>query len=64
MKYTEYGLKITLVELRMLLEYAENRNKYGNMESRIYIEGGEKPKIIQYSNYAECNPIDHTYLAN
>ncbi len=64
MKYTEYGLRINLVELRMLLEYAESRNKYGKMESCIYISGGEKPKIMQYSNYSERNPIDHTFIVN
>lgn len=63
MKYTEYGLKVTLDELREMLEYAENRAKYGNMESCIYIKGGEKPTIKQYCQYAECNPIDHTYNA-
>ncbi len=63
MKYTELGLHITLEELRQLLEYAEKRAKFGNMESSIYIKGGEKPKITQYCCYAECNPIDHTYLA-
>ena len=63
MKYTEYGLCISLEELRHLLEYAENRAKYGDMENCIYIKGGEKPKITQYCCYAECNPIDHTYLA-
>lgn len=64
MKYTEYGLKITLEELRELLEYAENQAKRHNMESCIYIKGGEKPKITQYCSYADCNPINHTYLAN
>lgn len=63
MKYTELGLHITLEELRQLLEYAENRAEHGNMESGIYIKGGEKPKITQYCCYAECLPIDHTYLA-
>lgn len=63
MKYTEYGLQITLEEMRTMLERAENEAKYGNMESCIYIKGGEKPKIKQYCCYAECNPINHTYLA-
>lgn len=63
MKYTEYGLQIGLDELRKMLEYAENRAKYGDMRSCIYIKGGEKPKITQYCCYAECNPIDHTYGA-
>lgn len=62
-KYTENGLKMSLEELRDLLEYAENRAKHDNMESCIYIRGGEKPKITQYCCYAECSPIDHTYLA-
>lgn len=63
MKYTKNGLCISLEELRNLLDYAENRAKYGNMESCIYIKGGEKPTITQYCCYAECNPVDHTYLA-
>lgn len=63
MKYTEYGLQITLEEMRKMLERAENEAKHGNMESCIYIKGGEKPTIKQYCCYAECNPINHTYLA-
>lgn len=61
MKYTEYGLQISLDELRRMLEYAENRAKHGNMESCIYIKGGDKPRIKQYCSYADCNPINHTY---
>lgn len=53
MKYTEYGLKIDLTELRRLLEYAENRVQYDNMESCLYIKGGERPTITQYCCYAE-----------
>ncbi len=60
MKYTEYGLQITLEELRRLLEYAENRAQYDNMESCVYIKGGDRPTIKQYCCYAECSPIDHT----
>lgn len=63
MRYTEYGLKITLEELREMLERAENEVKYRNMESCIYIKGGERPEIKQYCCYAECNPINHTYSA-
>lgn len=63
MKYTEYGLQITLEEMRNMLERAENEAKRGNMESCIYITGGENPRIKQYCCYAECNPINHTYLA-
>ena len=63
MKYTEYGLKITLEELRRLLERAENEAKYSNIEACIYIKGGEKPEIKQYCCYAECNAINHTYNA-
>lgn len=63
MKYTEYGLQITLEEMRKMLERAENEVKHGNMESCIYIKGGEKPTIKQYCCYAECNPINHTYSA-
>ena len=63
MKYTEYGLKITLEELRRLLERAENETEYSNMEACIDIKGGEKPEIKQYCCYAECNAINHTYNA-
>lgn len=63
MKYTEHGLCIQLDELRRLLEYAENRAQYGNMESCVYVKGGERPVITQYCAYAECSPINHTYLA-
>lgn len=61
MKYTEYGLCITLEELRNLLECAQAEAKHGNMESCIYIKGGQHPKITQYCCYQECNPINHTY---
>ena len=60
MQYTENGLCITLEELRHILEYAENRAKYDSMESCVYIKGGDRPKIMQYCCYAECNPINHT----
>ena len=63
MRYTEYGLQITLEELRDMLEYAENRAEYGDMEGCLYIKGGNRPTITQYCHYAECNPINHTYLA-
>lgn len=63
MKYTERGLQITLDELRRILEYAENRAKYDSMEPYVYIRSGDHPRIIQYCYYAECSPIDHTYLA-
>lgn len=63
MKYTGNELMITLEELRNMLEYAENRAEYGNMEHCIYIKGGERPKITQYCCYAECSPINHTYSA-
>jgi hypothetical protein len=63
MRYTEHGLQITLDELRKMLEHAENRAQYGNMESSIYIKGGDRPSITQYCSYAECNPINHTYNA-
>ena len=63
MKYTEYGLCITLEELEKMLEYAKNQAKYHNMESCIFIKGGDKPKITQYCGYRDCNPINHTYLA-
>ena len=61
MKYTDRGLKIPLEELRRLLEYAENRVKYDSMEPCVYIKPGDRPRIIQYCYYAECNPINHTY---
>ena len=60
MKYTEHGLCIPLDELRRMLECAENRVKYDNMEPFVYIKPGDRPRIIQYCYYAECNPIDHT----
>ena len=63
MEYTEYGLKITLEELRRMLERAENEAKNWNMESCIYIEGGRYPNIKQYCCYAECDPINHVYSA-
>ena len=63
MKYTEYGLQISLEELRKMLEYAENRAQYSNMERCIYIKGGDRPQITQYCCYAECNLINHTYNA-
>lgn len=63
MKYTERGLQITLDELRRILEYAENRAKYDSMEPCVYVKPGDRPRIIQYCYYAECNPIDHTYGA-
>ncbi len=63
MEYTEHGLRITLDELHRMLEYAENRAQYDSMESCVYVKGGDRPRIIQYCGYAECNPIDHTYSA-
>lgn len=63
MKYTEYGLQISLDELRHLLEYAENRAQYDNMERCIYVKGGDKPQITQYCSYAECASINHTINA-
>mgnify|MGYP005763160915 FL=1 len=63
MEYTKHGLKISLEELENLLDRARNEAEYDNMESCIYIQGGEKPTITQYCCYAECTPINHTYLA-
>jgi hypothetical protein len=63
MKYTEYGLRITLDELENMLRYAKEQAERNNMEYVIYIKGGEKVKITQYCSYHECDPIDHTYLA-
>lgn len=63
MEYTKYGLKISLEELERILKYAKNRAEYGNMQQCIYISGGEKPNIKQYCCYADCAPINHTYLA-
>lgn len=31
------------------------------MEPCIYIKGGERPSITQYSSYSECAPINYTY---
>ena len=59
-RYTEYGLQISLDELRCILRYAENRVKYDNMQSCVYIKPGDRPRILQYCCYAECAPIDHT----
>lgn len=44
MEYTDYGLRIGLDELRKMLEYAENRAQYGNMEHCLYIKGGRATK--------------------
>ena len=63
MKYTGHGLQITLDELRRILDYAENRARYGSMEPCVYVKPGDRPRIIQYCYYAECDPIDHTYAA-
>lgn len=63
MKYTENGLKISLEELRHIVEYAENRSQYENMEPYVYITPGDRPEIKQYCCYADGNPINHTYLA-
>lgn len=60
MKYTEYGLQVTLADLKALVERVENEAKYNSMETSIYIKGGDKPKITQYCCYAECNPITYT----
>lgn len=63
MRYTEHGLQIPLDELHRMLEYAENRAKHDSMESCVYISPGDRPRIVQYCCYAECDPIDHTYAA-
>ena len=63
MRYTEHGLQIPLDELRRIVEYAENRVKYDNMEPCVYISPGDRPRILQYCCYAECSPINHTSLA-
>lgn len=62
MKYTKYGLLVTIDELRNILKNVECDAEYNNMEHAIYIKGGEYPQIIQYCRYAECNPINHTAL--
>lgn len=61
MLYTEYGLKISIEELEQIVERAENKHEYHNMEPCIYIKGGERPRIVQYCSYSECAPIDYTY---
>ena len=63
MRYTERGLQVPLDELRRIVEYAENRVKYDNMEPCVYISPGDRPRIPQYCYYAECSPINHTSLA-
>lgn len=60
MKYTEYGLQISLDELEELLDAAKIAAEHRDMEHSIYIKGGDKPKITQYCCYAECNPINYT----
>ena len=60
MEYTDHGLRIPLDELRRLLQLAENRVQYDSMESCIYITPGDRPRIVQYCGYAECNPIYYT----
>lgn len=62
MEYTDKGLFITLADLQQLLHDAQIQAKYHNMQTCIYITGEKKPKIIQYCNYAECNPITYTPL--
>lgn len=61
MEYTKHGLRIPLDELRRILDYAENRAEFDSMESCVYITPGDRPRIIQYCCYAECNSIDHTW---
>lgn len=63
MKYTEHGLRVTLEELRMILERAENGARYDSMEHCLYITGGERPRIIQYCGYGECSPRYYTNQA-
>ena len=63
MEYTDHGLRIPLDELRRLLQLAENRVQYDNMESCIYVTAEKRPRIVQYCCYAECSPIDYTYIA-
>jgi len=60
MEYTEHGLRISLDELRRLLERAEKEVQYYCKESCIYIKGGDKPQITQYSVYSDCNGVNHT----
>ena len=45
MRYTEYGLHLTVSELERLLEDVKHGIKYENKESCIYIKGGKEPKI-------------------
>ena len=61
MIYTEYGLKLTIEDLKRLLERVKNAHEYENMEGCIYIKGGERPTITQYCSYAECSPKNYTY---
>jgi hypothetical protein len=61
MKYTEYGLRISIDELEKLLADVKNEAKYHDKESCIYIKGKQDPTILQYSVYQECNPTNHTY---
>jgi hypothetical protein len=43
------------------LSDAENLAQYDNMEPCVYISPGNRPHIIQYCCYADCDRIDHTY---
>ena len=63
MRYTQNGLQVSISELRQMLADAESEAKYNDKEACVYIKGGKKPHIIQYSNYAECDPVDHTFWA-
>lgn len=53
MKPTEYGLMIDIEDLEKILEKAKQNAKYNDKESVLYFT---KNQVIQYSNYAECNP--------
>lgn len=60
MEYTEHGLKISLEELKNMLERAENYANYCGFERTIYINGSERPRINQYCLGSDP-PIDHIY---
>ena len=60
MVYTENGLKLTIDDLRHLLERVENEADYNDKIPCIYITGGDRPQIVQYGYYAECNQVCYT----
>ena len=63
MRYTESGLELTIDELKRLAEQAEQAAKHQNMESVIYIQGGDRPRIVQFCGWHDCFPKYYTNTA-